>query len=156
MATGPDLRAGDADRDAAAATLREHYAQGRLSLEEFNQRLDAAFAATTHRQLSQLTWDLPHHDRQPALPAAPARPVRAHDSGWHDGQSGHGYRQHGSRRQHTVLPTLMAFLASWILLVVVILPELGARFPWPGKLGILIAIFTIVRGLLRRIFRGHR
>ncbi|HEY2552204.1 MAG TPA: DUF1707 domain-containing protein, partial [Streptosporangiaceae bacterium] len=77
MATGPDLRAGDADRDAAAATLREHYAQGRLNLEEFNQRLDAAFAATTHRQLSQLTRDLPQHDRQAALAATPARPARA-------------------------------------------------------------------------------
>ncbi|HEY2549600.1 MAG TPA: DUF1707 domain-containing protein, partial [Streptosporangiaceae bacterium] len=126
------------------------------NLEEFNQRLDAAFAATTHRQLSQLTRDLPQHDRQAALAATPARPARAHDLGWHDGQSGHGYHQHGSRQRHTVLPTLIAILASWFLLVVVILPELGARFPWPGKLGILVAIFTIVRGLLRRIFRGHR
>jgi Domain of unknown function (DUF1707) len=47
MATGPDLRIGDADREAAAASLREHYAQGRLTLDEFNQRLDAVFAATT-------------------------------------------------------------------------------------------------------------
>jgi uncharacterized membrane protein len=49
VATGPDLRIADADRDAAAAFLREHYAQGRLTLEEFNQRLDAVFAATTQR-----------------------------------------------------------------------------------------------------------
>ncbi|HUA30142.1 MAG TPA: DUF1707 domain-containing protein, partial [Streptosporangiaceae bacterium] len=42
MATGPDLRIGDAEREAAAASLREHYAQGRLTLEEFNERLDAA------------------------------------------------------------------------------------------------------------------
>src|SRR6516164_3564925 len=31
----------DADRDAAAAQLREHYAAGRLSLGEFQDRLDA-------------------------------------------------------------------------------------------------------------------
>jgi len=36
----------------AAARLREHYAQGRLTLEEFHQRLDAVFAATTQSQLS--------------------------------------------------------------------------------------------------------
>src|SRR5258708_33893083 len=60
MATRPDLRIGDADREAAAATLREHYAQGRLSLEEFNQRLDAVFASTTQSQLSHITRDLPH------------------------------------------------------------------------------------------------
>ncbi|MGE5291249.1 MAG: DUF1707 SHOCT-like domain-containing protein [Micromonosporaceae bacterium] len=37
----------DADREAAAAHLREHFAQGRLASEEFNQRLDAVFTATT-------------------------------------------------------------------------------------------------------------
>jgi len=36
----------------AAARLREHYAQGRLTLEEFHQRLDAVFAATTQSQFS--------------------------------------------------------------------------------------------------------
>jgi Domain of unknown function (DUF1707) len=41
MATRPDMRIGDADREATVASLREHYATGRLSLEEFNQRLDA-------------------------------------------------------------------------------------------------------------------
>jgi Domain of unknown function (DUF1707) len=160
MVTGPDLRAGDADRDAAAATLREHYAQGRLSLEEFNQRLDAAFAASTHRQLSHLTRDLPQHDQpaalpaSPARPARPARPVRAREHGWYDGQS--GYHSGGRRSGSGLLPTLVAVLASWFLLIVVIAPQLGAHFPWPGRLGILIAIFTIIRGLLRRIFRGHR
>src|ERR1035441_3050516 len=70
MTTGPDLRIGDADREAAAARLREHYAQGRLTLEEFNQRLDAVFAATTQSQLSALTRDLPHV----GAPAAALRP----------------------------------------------------------------------------------
>ncbi|MGH3404624.1 MAG: DUF1707 SHOCT-like domain-containing protein, partial [Streptosporangiaceae bacterium] len=51
MATRPDLRISDADREATAASLREHYALGRLSLEEFNQRLSAAFAAVTQRDL---------------------------------------------------------------------------------------------------------
>src|SRR5882762_4117779 len=66
VATGPDLRIADADREAAAAFLREHYAQGRLTLGEFNQRLDAVFAATTRRQLSALTRDLPRAAAPPA------------------------------------------------------------------------------------------
>ncbi|MGZ3512882.1 MAG: DUF1707 SHOCT-like domain-containing protein, partial [Thermodesulfobacteriota bacterium] len=70
MATGPDLRIGDSDREAAAALLREHYAAGRLTFEEFNQRLDATFAARTQSQLSSVTRDLPHV----GLPAA-ARPL---------------------------------------------------------------------------------
>jgi DNA-binding MarR family transcriptional regulator len=59
VAARPELRVGDADRDAAAAALAEHYAQGRLTLDELDARLDAALAATTYGEISQATWDLP-------------------------------------------------------------------------------------------------
>ena len=59
QAPAPGLRAGDADRDAAAAALGEHYAQGRLTLDELNARLDATLTATTHGELSQAARDLP-------------------------------------------------------------------------------------------------
>ena len=55
----PYVRAGDADRDAAAAALGEHFAQGRLTLDELHARLDATLAATTHGELSQALRDLP-------------------------------------------------------------------------------------------------
>jgi hypothetical protein len=60
MATQPSLRIGDRERDATASELREHFAHGRLTLEEFNRRLDAVFAAKTQRDLSRITSDLPH------------------------------------------------------------------------------------------------
>jgi hypothetical protein len=50
----------DADREGAAAQLREHYAAGRLSLDEFQNRLDAVYLAQTPRELSMVTDDLPH------------------------------------------------------------------------------------------------
>jgi DNA-binding PadR family transcriptional regulator len=59
-ASGPDLRAGDADRDATAAALGEHFAQGRLTFDELLARLDAAFTATTQSEIAQTTRDLPH------------------------------------------------------------------------------------------------
>ena len=59
QAPAPGVRAGDADRDAAAAALGEHFAQGRLTLDELNARLDATLTATTHGELSQATRDLP-------------------------------------------------------------------------------------------------
>jgi DNA-binding MarR family transcriptional regulator len=59
VAARPELRVGDADRDAAAAALAEHFAQGRLTLDELDARLDAALAATTYGEISQATWDLP-------------------------------------------------------------------------------------------------
>jgi DNA-binding MarR family transcriptional regulator len=59
QAPSPDVRVGDADRDAAAAALGEHFAQGRLTFDELNARLDAALTATTHGELSQVARDLP-------------------------------------------------------------------------------------------------
>jgi len=57
---GPDPRVGDADREAAAAALGEHFAQGRLTLDELIARLDAAFTATLQSEIAQTTRDLPH------------------------------------------------------------------------------------------------
>ena len=59
QAPAPGMRAGDADRDAAAAALGEHFAQGRLTFDELNARLDATLTATTHGELSQAARDLP-------------------------------------------------------------------------------------------------
>jgi DNA-binding transcriptional ArsR family regulator len=60
QAPAPGVRAGDADRDTAAAALGEHFAHGRLTLDELNARLDATLTATTHGELSQAARDLPH------------------------------------------------------------------------------------------------
>jgi hypothetical protein len=59
QAPAPYVRVGDADRDAAAAALGEHFAQGRLTLDELDARLDATLTATTHGELSQAARDLP-------------------------------------------------------------------------------------------------
>lgn len=59
QAPAPSMRVGDADRDAAAAALGEHFAQGRLTLDELSARLDATLTATTHGELSQAARDLP-------------------------------------------------------------------------------------------------
>jgi DNA-binding PadR family transcriptional regulator len=59
-AAGNDLRIGEAEREATVTALGEHFAQGRLTLDELNARLDAAFTATTHGEISRVTWDLPY------------------------------------------------------------------------------------------------
>jgi uncharacterized protein DUF1707 len=59
MATSQELRVLDGERDRVVELLTEHTAQGRLSLEELEERTGAAYAATTRRQLQQLTQDLP-------------------------------------------------------------------------------------------------
>ena len=72
MAGDPRLRASDEDRERAAAALREHLAVGRLTLEEFNDRLDRAYEARTTGELDELMTDLPGADLQ-QLPGASLR-----------------------------------------------------------------------------------
>jgi hypothetical protein len=55
----PDVRASDAERDQAVAELREHAAQGRLTLEEFSQRVDEAYGAKTLAELEEVKRELP-------------------------------------------------------------------------------------------------
>jgi hypothetical protein len=60
MSSGGDLvRVSDAERDRAVASMREHLAEGRLSLEEFTQRMGEAYAAKTSADLAELERDLP-------------------------------------------------------------------------------------------------
>jgi hypothetical protein len=186
MATQPSLRIGDREREATAAELREHYAHGRLTLEEFNQRLDAVFAARTQRDLTQITSDLPHVRTSSApLPSARTRPgqqftsasaggwpgsgtVGASSAGpgaatptaWQDsrqsyGPGGSGWSGGSGRRGGLgAFVTLLAAVASWLLVYDVLL--VGWQLPWVGRAGLLVAIFTLIRGLLRRIFGGGR
>ena len=59
MPGDPRIRASDADRDRATALLREHHAAGRLTAEEFNERMDAALNAKTVGEIDELLADLP-------------------------------------------------------------------------------------------------
>lgn len=159
MASQPSLRIGNAERDAVAAELREHYAHGRLTLEEFSNRLDATFAAKTQRDLSQITRDLPHvrpddvplpssHVGRPPARVTPVRPA-SYPPGddWNRGRRHH-------RGGFASMSTLLAALAAWLLVYDVIL--VGLHWPLAGRLGLLFAIFAVLRGLLRRIFSlGH-
>jgi hypothetical protein len=55
----PALRASDADRERTVVLLREHAAEGRLTLEEFTDRMSAAYLARTSDELEELARDLP-------------------------------------------------------------------------------------------------
>jgi hypothetical protein len=77
MASDPRIRASDADRDRTAALLREHLAAGRLTADEFNERLDKAYAAKTLGELDELLADLPGIDLY-QLPDASLRRHRGH------------------------------------------------------------------------------
>jgi Flp pilus assembly protein TadB len=58
----PNLRAADADREHTAERLRKSHAEGRLDMDEFQQRLEHCYQAKTVGELDELTRDLPRHD----------------------------------------------------------------------------------------------
>lgn len=59
MTASEAMRASDRERDQAVEFLTEQTAQGRLSLQELEQRTGAAYAAKTRFELQQLIKDLP-------------------------------------------------------------------------------------------------
>jgi hypothetical protein len=95
------VRASDTEREHHADLLREHAAQGRLTVEELEQRLDRVYAARTHGELAPIVEDLP----APRAPRAPRRSAR--------------------RR-----PELAAFVAVNLMLIV-IWAATGAGYFWP-------------------------
>ena len=50
MSDLPEIRVADADRERAVVALREHAVAGRLTLEEFGERVDQAYAAPHARR----------------------------------------------------------------------------------------------------------
>jgi hypothetical protein len=54
----PELRASDADREHTADLLRHAMGEGRLTMEELDERLDLAYAARTQSELDKLTRDV--------------------------------------------------------------------------------------------------
>ena len=58
-ASGPELRIGDSEREAAVAALGDHYAAGRLTKEEYDERAARAWEAKTRSALWPLFSDLP-------------------------------------------------------------------------------------------------
>jgi hypothetical protein len=58
--TDRPILASDNERESVVDVLRDAYTEGRLTLEEFEQRTEAAYAARTWADLRELTEDLPH------------------------------------------------------------------------------------------------
>jgi hypothetical protein len=72
------LRASDADREHVAELLGRAFAEGRLSTDEYGERLEAVYAARTMGELRPLVADLPVTFAPPTAAGMPA--ARAEDS----------------------------------------------------------------------------
>ena len=99
--TEPHVRASDAEREHHVELLREHAAQGRLTVDELDERLGRVYAARTHGELAPIVGDLPARQ----TPRAP-------------------------RRRERPRPELAAFVAVNLLLIAV-WAATGAGYFWP-------------------------
>ena len=153
MATGFNVRVGDADREAIAAQLREHYADGRLTLEELNERLDQVFAAKTKADLTTVMRDLPQAAGMSyggaAWPGTAWQGPMAPRPGQDHGHGGWGDSQ-GSRCQgglHSAFAPMMGLVWFFIILGGVFLFGLGG-----GDRPLAIVLFIAAMALVRRLF----
>jgi Domain of unknown function (DUF1707) len=106
--TDRPIRASDQERESVVAVLRDAYAEGRLTLEEFEERSSAGYAAKTWTELRELTADLPvqpllgadlNHRSQAARPQAAPPALRPHQA-----------------RRNRPLGHLLPILFVWILI----------------------------------------
>ena len=96
------IRVSDTDRDSVTARLRDHFAEGRLTPGELDDRISAALNARTFGDLRRITAYLP--GAVPWAPAEAQRPRRA------------GPPWTGRRRGPRLLPlTLLALLAALLI-----------------------------------------
>ncbi|MFC4910756.1 DUF1707 SHOCT-like domain-containing protein [Actinomadura gamaensis] len=138
MASNPDIRASDADRDRVAASLREHTADGRLTLTELEERLEATYSAKTMGELQQLTADLPeadlHHRPIPAYQRTTVAPRSSGGSIWY-----------GTRAMWSAWAVVSALnIAIWAIIAVTapVVP-----YPWwlwvAGPWGVLLLLRSL-------------
>jgi len=172
MASGYEMRVGDAEREATAAELREHYASGRLTLDELDERVDKAFAAKTRGDLDALMRDLP--SARPGMaglggPQATGSGWTGPGSGWTgpgtgraggpwagpgtgwtgSGAPGAGW---GPRAGHAIGQIVITCLLICALILVGTLGVFGVGTGRPVGIVLLLAAFA----LLRRLVFGRR
>ncbi len=121
----PAMRVSDADRERVCARLREGFAEGRLTTEEFHERTAAALAAKTEADLAPLASDLP-------VPVPPAPVVRSP-------------RRRELRRIWTAWASMAVLLNAVWLLTVITSSSIEPYWPiWPlGITGALAAVRTL-------------
>jgi hypothetical protein len=111
------MRASDADREIVRAVLADAFADGRLTREEYDDRLDTLYGSRTLGELSSLVTDLVPLD---GPPTAPAPLLRA------------DLRTRGARKwRKDVEESFAAFLIPSIICTVIWIAITGGGFFWP-------------------------
>jgi hypothetical protein len=109
------MRVSDADREAVTTRLRDHFAEGRLTPGELDERVTAALNAKTFGELRSLTADLP--GPAPVPPPASPPPFMAAQPHWGGPTWGGPPRSGRPRRRHYRPPVLLFLLIALLVTV---------------------------------------
>ncbi|WP_219466442.1 DUF1707 SHOCT-like domain-containing protein [Nonomuraea rhizosphaerae] len=135
MAQSPEMRASDSDRDKVAAVLREHTAQGRITMDEFNERLEALYASKTYGELARLTSDLPDVDLRHKQPAKLTSSAPSTKAGMHNGM------------RAAWGAWAAASSVNWVIWLIVSITSGHVIYPWPlwvmGPWGAILLMSTL-------------
>jgi hypothetical protein len=152
------MRVSDAEREAAVAELREHFASGRLNQDELDERLASAFAAKTRGDLNALFTDLPSGGHGSPGAETPGwgswtRPGASDDA--YAGWQARGNAASGSVGRGIGRLALTSVLV-WLLFIVGILGVFGIGTGRPFGVVLILAAFALLRRLLFMIFGRRR
>jgi hypothetical protein len=126
--SGPNrIRTSDTEREQVAEILRAAMTEGRLTLEEGEERLAAVYATKYRDELGPLTADLPNQGRQAVADTPQARLAT---------------RRHLRRHAGFVVFAAAILTGLWVLS--------GAHFFWPA-----IPLIFLVMGLVRHARWSH-
>jgi hypothetical protein len=144
----PRIRASDADRDRTAALLREHHAAGRLTAEEFDERLDQALNAKTLGELDELLADLPVIDLYKLPHESMQRPAGLPHTSIRPRDPGRGTTAWFGRGMGAWAVITGTLIAVWAVTAVA---GVGTWFPWW-----LLVVVASWSWLVTRRYRRHR
>lgn len=134
MSSSPELRIGDREREAAATALGDHFAEGRITREEYDERSAVVWGARTESDLRPVFADLPGPQHaalsraRPALGAARA------------GQARRTWQPTGGGVRVPLLPLLLIVIAMAVLVD-----------GWPVLLLAAVFWWVVARRVLRRV-----
>jgi Domain of unknown function (DUF1707) len=125
----PRVRASDAEREQVVTAVQKAGADGRLTLEEVEERLTSVYSTKFRDELAQYTNDLPSERQQAGRPLMTRRPT-------------------GPLAVHAAIVAVLAvvLIVRWV--------ASGVGFFWPGFPMFWLAMSLVIHARMRGVIGG--
>ena len=138
------LRAADVDRSYVADILKKAVDEGRLSLSEYDERLQQTYSARTYGDLDKITVDLPRPSRRSAVQPATGVQPPVSPGGWAPQQVG----RDSDWLRRAWAAWAIAVSVNVVVWLLVSVTTADFIYPWPlwvaGPWGAVLLVTTIM------------